>query len=359
MAGSGPQRYPGASTSSWWQTKWGGDLMEVNVACLHTTEGIGLTDYDGGAMAPNLTAVADIPNRRLRWYQHFDIDRSSRALQNLAGGVQTNTLNVVQIEFDGTCDYSHRNTWGSRTAGKDYIYWGDPPDWALQDMADFLKWLNANHGVPLTGPSMWLTYGPDSRRPGITPASYGASPARMPFNAWENFKGVCGHQHVPENDHGDPGSLPFARLIALAKGDTTPDDKPTEEGDVPHTLGLYDTTDRPLVPGKWTTLTIDKKTDLLTGATAYNADVMLTITGAPAGGTLQGRFVHLRADGSRWDAGIVERPTTAGSTFADFPHLGSIAAGEKLRFEVAYFPAGDDAKSCTITTARVRGLYWK
>ncbi|WP_225811346.1 hypothetical protein [Streptomyces spinosus] len=226
---TGPQKYPGASTSSWWQTKWGGDLMEVNVAVLHTTEGIGLPDYDGGSMAPNLTAVADMANKRLRWYQHFDIDRSSRALRNLAGGVQTNTLNVVQAEFDGTCDYSKRERWGSKIAGKDYIYWGNPPDWALRDMADYLRWLNANHGVPLVGPEMWLTYGPDSRRPGVTPASYGASPARMSFAAWESFKGVCGHQHVPENDHGDPGSLPFAKLIALAKGAT----QPSEEDPMP------------------------------------------------------------------------------------------------------------------------------
>lgn len=219
---TGPQKYPGASTAHWWQEKWGGDLMEVNVAVLHTTEGVGLTDYDGGSMAPNLTAVADFVNKRLRWYQHFDIDRSSRALRNLAGGVETNTLNVVQVEFEGTCDYSKRNTWGSRVAGRDYIYWGDPPDWALRDAADFLRWLNANHGVPLSGPSMWLTYGPDSRRPGVTPASYGASPARMTFAQWNAFKGICGHQHVPENDHGDPGALPFTKLIALAKGTTPP-----------------------------------------------------------------------------------------------------------------------------------------
>ncbi|MET8766310.1 hypothetical protein [Streptomyces sp. NPDC004658] len=226
---TGPQKYPGALLSSWWQTKWGGDLMEVNVAVLHTTEGIGLPDYDGGSMAPNLTAVADMKAQRLRWYQHFDIDRSSRALRNLAGGVQTNTLNVVQAEFDGTCDYSKRERWGSKIAGKDYIYWGNPPDWALRDMADYLRWLNTNHGVPLVGPEMWLTYGPDSRRPGVTPASYGASPARMSFAAWEAFKGVCGHQHVPENDHGDPGSLPFAKLIALAKGTN----QPSEEDPMP------------------------------------------------------------------------------------------------------------------------------
>jgi hypothetical protein len=225
---TGPQKYPDASTTHWWQSTWGGDVMEVNVCVLHTTEGVGLTDYAGGSMAPNLTAVADMAAKRLKWFQHFDIDRSSRALRNLAGGVQTNTLNVTQVELDGTCDHSKRERWGDRVAGRDYIYWGDPPDWALRDLAAFLRWLNANHGVPLTGPSVWLTYGPDTRRPGVTPASYGASPARMTFAQWDAFKGVCGHQHVPENDHGDPGSLPFAKLIALAQG-TTP---PPEEDDV-------------------------------------------------------------------------------------------------------------------------------
>lgn len=222
MAGSGPQKYPGASLAHWYQDNFSSDLMEVNVCVLHSTEGVGLPSYDGGSMAPNLTAVADFGAKRLRWHQHFDVDRSSRALQNLAGGVQTNTLNVVQVELDGTCDYSKRKTWGSRVAGEDYIYWGDPPDWALQDLADFLRWLQANHNVPLTGPDMWLTYGPDSRRPGVTPASYGASPARMSFAQWNAFKGICGHEHVPENVHGDPGSLPFATLIALAKGTTPP-----------------------------------------------------------------------------------------------------------------------------------------
>lgn len=86
---------------------------------------------------------------------------------------------------------------------------------------------------------------------------------------------------------------------------------------------------------------------------------MLTVTGAPPGGTLQGRFYHQRPDGSRWDSGIVERPTSEGDTFVDFPHAGSITAAEKLRFEVAYFPAAGDQKSITITTSRVRGLYWK
>ncbi|MFD3560872.1 hypothetical protein ACFWVU_14500 [Streptomyces sp. NPDC058686] len=35
--------------------------------------------------------------------QHFPANMSSRALVNRNGGVETNTLNVVQIELVGTC----------------------------------------------------------------------------------------------------------------------------------------------------------------------------------------------------------------------------------------------------------------
>lgn len=201
---TGPQRYPGASTTYWYQDTYGGDPMEVNAVVLHTTEGRTVPSYGGGASAPNLTASPDLAAKRLLWYQHFDIETSSRALVNLRGGVETNTLNVVQVELVGTCDPATHRRWGSAQ----HIFWPEAPVWALRDLARFLAWMHINHGVPLTGPSRWLAY----------PASYGASGGqRMSGPAWEAFKGVCGHQHVPENDHGDPGALDFARLVGFAK----------------------------------------------------------------------------------------------------------------------------------------------
>lgn len=144
----------------------------------------------------------------------------------------------------------------------------------------------------------------------------------------------------------------FPGIVARA---TTP---PLEEETVPHTLGRYDTTDRTLAPRKWTALTIES-VDLLTGATAYQASAHLTTT-LPAGATLQGRFYHYRPDGTRWTGPLVERTATAGQTFADFHNSGSIAATEKLRFEVAYYPAADtDDQPIAISTAQLRGLYWK
>ncbi|WP_404816242.1 N-acetylmuramoyl-L-alanine amidase [Streptomyces thermolineatus] len=130
-----------------------------------------------------------------------------------------------------------------------------------------------------------------------------------------------------------------------------------EEDPVPKTIGLYDADNRKLAPGGWTTLPVERTT-LLTGATVYDVLVQLTLT-APAGGTVQGRFFHLRADGSRWTGGIVERGTSGGKSFLDFPGKGSIRAAEKLQFEVAYFPAApDDTAAAVIDTRRARGLYW-
>lgn len=220
---TGPQRYPGASTAYWWQGRWPGSAMDVNALVLHTTESSGLPDYSGGSEAPTLTAVPDMKAKRLIWYQHFDIDVSARALVNAAGGVETNTLNCAQVELVGTCDVAHRGAWGSSLAGVGYMYWPEAPDWAVQGLADFVRWLHASHGVPLSAPPVWLAYGPDSRRPGVSPAAYGASPARMTGAQWTAFRGVCGHSHVPENDHGDPGLFPITKLLAMAAGTYTPE----------------------------------------------------------------------------------------------------------------------------------------
>ncbi|GAA2397069.1 hypothetical protein GCM10010420_23580 [Streptomyces glaucosporus] len=130
-----------------------------------------------------------------------------------------------------------------------------------------------------------------------------------------------------------------------------------EEDDVPNVIGEYRTGDIRLAPRTWTTLDI-KGVDIVTGATRYQVMAHLTAT-IPPGSTIQGRFYHLRPDGTRWESGIVERIGTSGSTYADFHHSGSIAKNEKLRFEAAYYPADpSDDGPATITTSRLRGLYW-
>jgi hypothetical protein len=209
MTMTGTQKYPGASTAYWYENKYGGDSMESNVIAWHTTEGTSLPTYDGGSMAPNLTAVPDFAAKRLKWYQHFNFDTSSRALVNLAGGVQTNTLNVCQVEIVGTCDPSSHKKWASTP----HLYTPELPDWAIRDLAAFAKWAHDQHGVPLTSGVTFKAY----------PGSYGTSNGvRMSASKWTAFSGHCGHQHVPENLHGDPGLFPMAAILAAAAGGATP-----------------------------------------------------------------------------------------------------------------------------------------
>ena len=224
MAKSGPQRYPGASTAYWYGSKYPGSAMESNVVVWHTTEGTSLPSYGGGASAPNFTAVPDFTAKRLVWYQHYDFDVSSRALVNRSGGVETNTLNVVQVEIVGTCDPTTHKKWESRA----HLYTPDLPDWAIRDLAAFAKWAHDQHGVPLTSGVTFKAY----------PSSYGASSVRMSNAAWNNYRGHCGHQHVPENDHGVPGLLPMAAILARAKGTAASPSTPSPAPSSPKETGM-------------------------------------------------------------------------------------------------------------------------
>lgn len=170
---------------------------------LHTTEGDGWPSYAGGATAPHFTCHWDGSRFLIR--QHVRLDRASKSLANQRGGVETNRDGAIQIELRGTCDPKYRN-------GGKGTFWPDAPQAALEALAGFLKALAKMVKVPLK------TVGFQSY-----PNSYGArgrtNTVRMSLSQWDNFSGICGHQHVPENDHGDPGSL---NVSAILKGDATP-----------------------------------------------------------------------------------------------------------------------------------------
>lgn len=213
MTLTGPQKIPFANTAYWYGDDYPGSAMESNVVVVHTTEGTSLPDYDGGAVAPNVTGVPDFAAKKIRWYQHFDVDRSSRALVNASGGVETNTANSFQIELVGSCDPSRRVSWGSAVAGVDYLFWPDAPDWALAEVAKLFTWLHDNHGVQLRSTVTWKAY----------PGSYGAgNGVRLTGAQWGAYYGILGHQHVPENYHGDPGDIDMAKILAYATGATAP-----------------------------------------------------------------------------------------------------------------------------------------
>lgn len=200
------QKYPDADRSQWFGHRFAGSRMVPNVVVIHTTEGTGWPSYENGATAPNLTLMPRPAQRELAIRQHFDLDRSARALRNAAGGVDTNTLNVVQLELIGTCSPATHADW--RRRGIDHIYWPDAPAWALEALGDVLAELHRGiPTIPLHSSVSWRPY----------PASFGLdAPQRMSFDQWRRFRGVCGHQHVPENSHGDPGDLPIGAVMAAA-----------------------------------------------------------------------------------------------------------------------------------------------
>lgn len=217
--------YSKANTDvQWYQDNFPGATMnltpETMVVCLHTTEGYDWPSYGGGTSAPNYTFKPGF-GRAGAWRAHFPDEKSSRALRNLGGGVETNTLNVVQVELIGTCDPKHRVSWSGRRAGKDYVYWPEASTAQLREVAAFLADMHRRHGLKLKAP-LFTAY----------PGSI--SNARFTFSEWRNFAGVCGHQHVPENSHGDPGNLNIPHILEMAREMVKPSKTGTTELHVAH-----------------------------------------------------------------------------------------------------------------------------
>lgn len=203
--------YPLANrTAQWFSDDYGSATFIPIIGVIHSTETMGWPGYDGGAKAPNDTAKPDFVNKKVLWRAHYEDNESSRALQNLDGGVETNTARAVQVELIGTCDPKHRTSWngqGIYKAGVHYLYLPDAPDWYLQGIADWVAWMYKRWGLKMVSPLIWKSY----------PDSYGADSNRMTLAEWRAFFGWCGHQHVPENAHGDPGNFNMARVLTLAK----------------------------------------------------------------------------------------------------------------------------------------------
>ena len=171
--------------------------------CLHTTETRGWPGYQGGATAPHLTVMALPMERKLVAKQQTSLNVAARALRNEDGGVQTNRDTVYQWELVGTCDPAYAAKY------PDAYKWYDADDWALDQLSVMIANVAVVKGVLLQAP-VFLPY----------PSSYGnKNGQRFSLSQWDNFNGVCGHQHVPENVHGDPGSLNVARMLGQAVPD--------------------------------------------------------------------------------------------------------------------------------------------
>lgn len=181
------------------------------VVVLHTTETKNPASYAG--TEPHFEVS---PSNTI---QYVSLANTAKALYNAPGGVETNRRRgrIIQIEIVGYA--------GSIA---------DISDAHLDRIAEVLRFVRAQLPFPLAGPPQGF-HGADE---GIYPyiASEG-SPIRFSFAAWEAFGGICGHQHVPENDHWDPGHFPLARLLQRLGATSQP--PPPSTGVPPFEGGPY------------------------------------------------------------------------------------------------------------------------
>lgn len=170
---------------------------------LHTTESSGKPDYKGWTIMPHLS-VMPVPGRGVLPYQHLPFTQASFSLRNAPGGVETNRERAYQIELIGTCDPN----------GPGY-YWPNADDLVLRALvATVIGPMSAGLGIPLRAAAFGAY--PD--------LASGRRSVRMTGPAWEALSGWCGHQHVPENTHLDPGMFPWDRMIRLVRPRSTEDD---------------------------------------------------------------------------------------------------------------------------------------
>ena len=184
----------------------GSFTRSVAIICLHSTETGSYPAYDGGAKAPHITI--DVKKRTRR--QHIGFDRAARALAHPSGTPETNRAGVIQIEMIGSCDKSFASKYG-------YHYLPDMSVEEAEYLRETLLDINMVLGtdVALVSSVDWVRY----------PDSYGAGEGqRLSRSAFASYKGVLGHQHVPDNTHGDPGDLPIDMIL-----DPSGDDMPSAE----------------------------------------------------------------------------------------------------------------------------------
>jgi hypothetical protein len=160
--------------------------------------------YDGGSKAPH-DSIKALPGKGIIVRRHHEYDNYSRALANTSTPGETNRRGVIQTELVGTCDPKYRGD--SR-----WYFWPDADDVVLEALANYYRPILAKYRIPATGVP-FVAY----------PKSYGLGASqRMTPAEFARFEGICGHQHAPENTHGDPGAFPIARYITFLQEEDMP-----------------------------------------------------------------------------------------------------------------------------------------
>jgi hypothetical protein len=172
----------------------GGSFVgRVTIGVLHTTESSSFTPgttYFGHESWPHFTFIPDdrLSYREAVW-QHLPLDTAARALENrLGNAIETNREGVIQIEV--------------------VAYAGDP-DWSRGD-GQGVRNLRRLMGEIEERTEIPHRCGVEFRER----AQYGlGNPGELTGTQWRRYEGWCGHQHVPENRHWDPGAIDIDNLM--------------------------------------------------------------------------------------------------------------------------------------------------
>lgn len=183
---------------------------------LHTTE----TNSRPSTWIPNF----QYPSHIVCSYEHQEIwqllsfNEAGRALYHAPGGVETNRMGAIQIEINGIADEA--GSWS-----QEKLKWlGEA---VLKPIFD---WIDANGGgfdcnnIPPPGP-----------HGGSASAD---APQRMTDQEWIDFNGICGHRHVPDNDHYDPDQLNVPQIVNYANSTESDDMSAQAEAQIAEILSM-------------------------------------------------------------------------------------------------------------------------
>jgi hypothetical protein len=176
--------YPGGSR----QVTSGDSFPYKTPPCIfvmHTTEGSSYPSY-----AYNKSPHATVNPAGKTWRQHRPLNQPAWSLQ-ANGGVSTNSWGAIQLEIIG-----YAKSLMSLPADQvDYV-------------AGLIKMLCAQSGVETKSS---VTFD-DSSAAGTDGS------VRLSANSWYNYRGILGHQHVPTNDHWDPGAIDINMWLNAING---------------------------------------------------------------------------------------------------------------------------------------------
>lgn len=157
-------------------------------------------------------------------YRILSLDRAGKALYNAPGGVSTNTLPCVQVEINGSA-----NGVGGWPVAK--------RKWIAARLAEIVTEVRKlGYDINLD-PAYQVPAG------AIAMSATETAPQRMTFGQWNAYHGLCGHRHVPENDHWDAGALDLQELAGFVQEILSPTPIPPiaiDEDDMPAKLYRVD-----------------------------------------------------------------------------------------------------------------------